>query len=65
MAWNTGDPAPTAALMRRQRIHEEQPIPMNPIAHAAPKNSGSGLGAGGAVVDRGAEITGAVSGWLT
>ena len=38
----TGDPARTAARMRRQRIHHEQAMPRNPHAQMPNRIAGSG-----------------------
>jgi hypothetical protein len=59
------DPARTAALMRRQRIHQEQAIPMDPHAHAAQGITGSTLGRAATALNEGGEMTGAAKGWLT
>ena len=59
------DPARTAAVMRRQRIHHELEIPMNPHAQIPNRIAARGFGALGTVADIGAETAPAVNGWLT
>src|SRR5580658_2566572 len=61
----TGDPARTTALMRRQRIHHQQPMPANPHAQMPNRIADSGLEASGGGVDKGDGTGGAVNGWLT
>jgi hypothetical protein len=58
------DPARTAALMRRQRIHHEIEMPISPHAHTVQRIVGSQLGAGSAVVKIGGETVVTVNGWL-
>src|SRR6202789_1558683 len=59
------DPARTAALIRRQRIHHEIEMPMNPHAQTVQRIAGSQLRAGIAVVGIGDETVVTVNGWLS
>src|SRR5580658_7071521 len=59
------EPALTAALIRRQRIHHEIEMPMNPHAHTVQRFVGSQLGAASAVARIGDETVVTVNGWLT
>src|ERR1700731_1746392 len=58
------DPALTAALILRQRIHHEIEMPMNPHAHIVQRIAGSQLGGGSAVARIGDDTVAAVNGWL-
>ena len=62
---STGDPARTAALMRRERTHHEQAIAINPIAHIVHRTIGGGLVVVGGIAKDGDKTVGPVNGWLT
>jgi hypothetical protein len=59
-----GDPARTAALMRRQRTHHAQLIPRNPNPQTLARTAGIRLKPGAAGANKGAEAaaSGAVNG---
>src|ERR1700730_3306897 len=59
-----GEPARTAAWIRRQRTHHEQVIPRNPHAHMLNRIVGNGLAAGG-TAGKADESAGPVNGRLT
>jgi len=61
----TGDPARTAARIRRHLTHHEQVIPRNPHAQIENRIAGSGVTGDDTVAKKLDDIAGVANGWLT